>query len=61
MTTMKQTALLVVTIVFIVALAGLVIVDISEYGVTPLDVTAVPILVFFSIAIVRALLQRPGP
>jgi hypothetical protein len=57
---MKQNAVLAVTLVFIAFLAGLVIVDVSEYGVTPLDVTAVPILVFFSIAIVRALLQRPG-
>jgi hypothetical protein len=57
-TTVKQTAILAVTLAFIAFLTGLVIVDVSEYGVHPIDVAAVPILVFFSIAIVRALLQR---
>jgi hypothetical protein len=56
----RQTAILAVTLVFIVFLTGLVIVDVSEYGVHPLDVLAIPILVFFSIAIVGALLRRPG-
>jgi hypothetical protein len=55
----RQTAILAVTLVFIVSLTGLVIVDVSEYGVHPLDVVAVPLLVFFSIAVVGALVRRP--
>ena len=57
---MRQNAILAVTLVFLVFLTGLVIVDVSEYGVTPLDVLAIPILVFFAIAVVGALLRRPG-
>jgi uncharacterized protein with PQ loop repeat len=54
----KRIALLIVAIGFICFLTGLVIADISIYGVHLVDVVAVPIIVFMWIAIVGALRER---
>jgi hypothetical protein len=51
--------LLVVVLAFIAMLAALTVVDVINYGVTPLDALAVLILALFSIAIVGALRTRP--
>ena len=58
MSNLKRIALLGVTVVFILFLTGLVIADISIYGVHLVDVVAIPIIAFFWIAIVGALRQR---
>lgn len=54
-----RTVLLVVVLAFIAMLAALTVVDVINYGVTPLDALAVLILALFSIAIVGALRTRP--
>jgi hypothetical protein len=55
----RRIAILGVTVVFICVLTGLVIADISIYGVHLVDVVAVPLIVFIWIAIVGALRNRP--
>ena len=55
---MRRRALLLVTLVFIAMLGALTIKDTIKYGVTPLTVVSVMILVFFSIAIVGALIEK---
>jgi hypothetical protein len=54
-----QRALLIVTIVFILGLAAMTVIDIADNGLTPLDVVAIMILAFFSVAIVGALRVPP--
>jgi hypothetical protein len=51
----RRRVLLVITLAFIAALGVLTVDDFVDYGVTPLGVISVLILVFFSIAIVGAL------
>jgi hypothetical protein len=55
----RRIAILGVTVAFICALTGLVIADISIYGVHLVDVVAVPLIVFIWIAVVGALRSRP--
>ena len=57
---MARTILLVVALVFIAGLALLTALDISQYGVTALDVLAILILVLFSTGIVGALRRAPA-
>jgi hypothetical protein len=54
-----RTVLLIVTIAFIGGLIALTVDDISLNGVTPLDVIALLIVAFFSVAIIGALRARP--
>jgi hypothetical protein len=51
--------ILLATLVFIAMLGALTVKDVIHYGVTPLTVVSIMILVFFSIAIVGAL-RGPG-
>jgi hypothetical protein len=48
-------ALMIVTLLFIAALAAMTAFDISQNGVTPLDVVSVMIIGLFGIGIVGAL------
>lgn len=52
--------LLIITLLFIAALAALTATDVARNGPTPLDVVSIMILVFFSIGIVGAL-RAPRP
>ena len=52
-------ALLIITLVFIGALAALTGIDVVRNGLSPLDVVSILILVFFSIGIVGALREPP--
>jgi hypothetical protein len=54
-----RTVILVVALLFIAMLAALTVVDVIDYGVTPLDALAVLILGLFSTGIVGALRTRP--
>ncbi len=56
---MKRVVLLVVTVLFLLALAFLTVYDVAHNGVTPLDVVSVMIIAFFGVAIVGALSTRP--
>lgn len=58
--TVRRT-LLIVTIVFILGLGLLTVIDIADNGLTPLDVVAIMILGFFSVAILGALRAPPRP
>jgi hypothetical protein len=51
--------LLVITLLFLAALAALTIDDIVRNGPTPIDIVSILILVFFWIAIIGALRERP--
>lgn len=55
----RRRALLALAVVFICVLTGLVVADISIYGVHLVDVVAVPIIAFMWIAIVGALRAPP--
>lgn len=57
---MRRT-LLLVTLVFIAALAAATGYDLARNGVTPLDVVSIMILAFFWIGIVGALRQPRPP
>ncbi len=54
-----RTVILIVVLVFIAGFGALTVADISRYGLTPLDVAAIIILVLFSTGIVGALRHRP--
>jgi hypothetical protein len=53
--------LLIITLLFIGALTALTATDMARNGLTPLDLVAILILLFFSIAIVGALRSPPPP
>ena len=57
----RRVALLSVSLAFITAMVGLLITDVSEYGIHPLDVLAVPILVFLGVALVGSLRRGAPP
>jgi hypothetical protein len=52
-------AVLTIALLFIAALGLLTVRDIHTYGVTPVGVLAVIVVVLFTIGILGALLQRP--
>jgi hypothetical protein len=52
-------ALLITSISFTAMMVVLVIVDVSTYGVAPLDVLAVPIVGLLATALIGALRKRP--
>jgi hypothetical protein len=54
-----RTFVLIVALLFIAMLAALTVVDVIHYGVTPLDVVAVLILLLFMTGIVGALRNPP--
>jgi hypothetical protein len=54
-----RTFVLIVALLFIAMLAALTVVDVIHYGVTPLDVVAVLILLLFLTGIVGALRNPP--
>ncbi|MHB8691753.1 MAG: hypothetical protein ACYDHH_10940 [Solirubrobacteraceae bacterium] len=51
--------LLILSVSFTAMMVVLVIVDVSTYGVSPLDVLAVPILALLATALIGALRKRP--
>jgi hypothetical protein len=55
----SRTAILIVALLFIAALATLTALDIARYGLTALDVLAILILVLFCTGIVGALRNPP--
>ncbi len=55
---MMRTVLLLVALVFIAGFGLLTALDISRYGLTPLDVLAILILILFCTGIVGALTHR---
>jgi hypothetical protein len=56
-----RNVVLVAVLAFIAVLTALTVDDIVVYGVSLVDIFSVGILVFFSIAIVGALLTKPPP
>jgi peptidoglycan/LPS O-acetylase OafA/YrhL len=52
-------ALLITSISFTAMMVVLVIVDVSTYGVSPLDVLAVPIVGLLATALIGALRKKP--
>jgi hypothetical protein len=54
-----RTVVLIVALLFIAMLAALTVLDVIHYGVTPLDVVSVLILVLFLTGIVGALRNPP--
>lgn len=54
-----RTAVLIVALLFIAMLAALTVLDVIHYGVSPLDVVAVLILVLFATGIIGALRTPP--
>jgi len=54
-----RTVVLIVAMVFIAALAALTALDVSRYGLSPLDVVSILIVGLMAVGILGAL--RPGP
>jgi hypothetical protein len=54
-----RTVVLIIALLFIAMLAALTVLDVIHYGVTPLDVVSVLILVLFLTGIVGALRHPP--
>jgi peptidoglycan/LPS O-acetylase OafA/YrhL len=52
-------ALLITSISFTAMMVVLVIVDVSTYGVSPLDVLAVPIVALLATTVIGALRKKP--
>jgi hypothetical protein len=55
-----RSAVLTLTLLFVVALAALTVLDVVHYGLTALDVVAFLVLLLFMTGIVGALRQPPG-
>jgi hypothetical protein len=55
-----RSAVLTLTLLFVVALAVLTVLDVVHYGLTALDVVAFLVLLLFMTGIVGALRQPPG-
>jgi hypothetical protein len=55
-----RSAVLTLTLLFVLALAVLTVLDVVHYGLTALDVVAFLVLLLFMTGIVGALRQPPG-